>query len=70
MTQEQKRKAIQDIAFAIFSAIKEAGEAGIPSGHLYAALMGKMTLDQYNQFIEALVNTGKITNNGHLLKAV
>lgn len=66
----EQYKAIQDIAFAIFDAIKESGDAGIPSGHLYAALMGKMSLDQYNMFIGALVANKKITNSNHLLKAI
>lgn len=70
MTTEQQRRAVQEIAFAIFDSIKAAGAQGIPSGHLYAALMGKMTLDQYNMFIGALTKNGYITNTGHLLKAV
>lgn len=61
--------AIRRMAEAILEAITAAGEYGIPSGHLYAALMSKMNLDTYNKFIDALTRTGKITNQGFLLKA-
>lgn len=70
MTTEQRRQKIQEIAYVIYDIIKSSGDKGIPSGHLYAALMGKMTLDQYNLFIGALAANGKITNHNHLLKAI
>ena len=54
---------------AIYSAIEEFGSSGVPSGHLYAAVMGKINLDNYNAIIEVLVKVGKITNKGHLLTA-
>lgn len=54
----------------IHDCIKEAGDQGIPSGHLYAMLLGKVHLHVYQQIVDALVSTNKITNKGHLLKAV
>lgn len=51
---------------AIAEAIQEAKE--IPSGHLYAVLMDKMSLDQYNQIIGILKRTGLVTEDHHLLK--
>ena len=54
----------------LYDAIKEAGETGIPSGHLYSMVMGKMSLDLYQQCISHLVTAGLITDTGHLLKYV
>lgn len=69
MTTDQ-RKNLQNLAYAIYECIAASGPDGIPSGHLYARLIDKMPLDNYNVFISALVRTGKITNDGHLLKAI
>ena len=49
----------------IADAIRELGS--VPSGHLYAQVMGHMTLDNYNAIIASLVGTGLVQNNGHLL---
>jgi len=63
------QKAIQ-ITEAIREAIKDAGQDGIPSGHLYAMLMGFMSLHTYQAVIDILVKTKQITNNSHLLKSL
>lgn len=57
------------LANDIYEAI-ESSPNGLPSGHLYAALMGMMPLGLYQTLIDGLVGAGRITNNGHLLKAV
>lgn len=67
---DKQLAAIRQMASAILEAITAAGDAGIPSGHLYAMLMNNMGLDTYQQFIGAMVKHGKITNHGHLLKAI
>lgn len=54
----------------ILDAITEAGTRGIPSGHLYVALMAHITIDTYNTIIDALINTGKIKQSNYLLTAV
>lgn len=69
MTREQI-DAVAAVAALILSAIKEAGPAGVPSGHVYAVLMGKLSLDNYNAIIRGLEKLGKITNRNHLLKAI
>lgn len=66
----QQLKAIRAIADAIVDSVKAAGEFGAPSGVVYAALMGHMRLDQYEQFISALVNAGKLRKDGNLLYAI
>jgi len=55
---------------AIDDAIKEAGEDGIPSGHLYAAVMGHMNLDTYNGIIDILKKAGKVKEENFLLKSL
>ena len=42
-------------------------EHGIPSGNLYAMLMGEMTLEQYQNFELLLLATGRVRKNGYLL---
>jgi hypothetical protein len=49
---------------------KTSPVGGLPSGELYTKLMGKMSIENYQAIIDALVRTGKITNKNHLLKAV
>ena len=51
-TKEQIRAAIEMIA-AVGQLIKELGT--VPSGHLYARLMDKFTLSQYETIIDRLV---------------
>ena len=64
MTTEQAQKLIEFMG-AIASLIKEVKT--IPSGHLYAQLMGKMTLDQYNDMIATLQNAGLVSLKNDLL---
>ena len=64
MTTEQAQKLIEFMG-AIASLIKEVKE--IPSGHLYAQLMGKMSLDQYQNMIETLKKAGLVSLKNDLL---
>ena len=54
---------------AIHKAITEAGEAGLPSGHLYATLCGMISLETYQGILAILIKSGKITEQNHLLRA-
>lgn len=66
------REAVQLLIGAIDDAIKEAGNSGIPSGHLYTMLCGlipSMSLDSYEKIISILEQAGKIRVSGHLLTA-
>ena len=72
MTKEQIREQVTayiKTSRAILEAIIEAGEQGIPSGHLYAMCMGKMSLETYNHIIGTLTQGNLITDKGHLLRA-
>ncbi len=55
---------------AIHEAIVASGEKGIPEGHLYAHVMSMMSLSTFESMIKILVESKRITNNGHLLVAV
>jgi hypothetical protein len=46
-------------------AIRDLGS--VPSGHLYAQLMGILTLDQYNAIINTLKKAGMVSESGNLL---
>ena len=55
------------VAHAIAESIRELGE--IPSGHLYARLMGIMDLRQYEQFIDLLIDARLVKREpSHLLR--
>lgn len=62
---DRARVASLSIVQAVAEAIRELGS--VPSGHLYAQLMGKLTLDQYTQIIDVLKGAGLVTESGHLL---
>lgn len=65
-TNQQAIAALSAILDAITEAVNSSPN-GLPSGHLYASLMGKMTLDQYNQIIGALIRAGRIKQNANFL---
>lgn len=54
MSKTSETLAAVRVAHAIAESIRELGE--IPSGHLYARLMGIMDLRQYEQFIDILID--------------
>ncbi len=57
-------KAVISVLNTIVDAIAIADDEGIPSGHLYAMLMGKgMSYESYAVMIEVLVKAGKITQD-------
>lgn len=58
-------KATLNAILALTEAIRALGE--VPSGHLYANVMGHMSLDVYNSYIDAIVRTGLVTRSNHLL---
>ena len=70
VTSAYRRKVIFETCKAIYDTIAEAGEEGIPSGHLYAMLTGIMSLDVYNNLIDTLKRTGMITEKFHVLTVV
>ena len=64
-TTQNDVKAALGILRAVADTICELGE--VPSGHLYAHLMSKLSLEQYEQVIGVLKQAGLITESNHLL---
>lgn len=66
MVKPAEVKLAFEITVAIAEAIRHAGS--IPSGHLYAALMSRLTLHAFEQIINTLKNTGLIEERAHVLR--
>ena len=67
-TPEDIKAAVQaavELTVTIGRAVREVGE--IPSGHLYAAVCGRLSLAQYEAIIDTLVGAGAVRRRGHLL---
>lgn len=61
--------AVVRIAHAVAETIRELGQ--VPSGHLYARLMGVMELHQYEQVIDLLIDARLVErDHSHLLRWV
>ena len=63
-------RAVMLYANAMYDAIKESGDKGMPSGHLYAFMMQYVSLNVYEQILSVLKKIGKVTEENYLLKAV
>ena len=66
MTQETA--AVVQIVAVVAEAIRELGE--VPSGHLYARLMGHLSLEEYQAIVGALKQTKLIEEKHHVLRWV
>ena len=54
------------MAATVGDAIRELGS--VPSGHLYARLMGHLSLEEFNEIISTLVRAGLVRRDAnHLL---
>lgn len=58
-------KALKTFALMMLAEIVAHGETGVPSGHLYAKWMGKLSFAEYGMVEEVLTSAKwvKITNN-------
>ena len=66
-TKLEAMAALKAVLDCIEEAIDGAGTQGIPSGHLYAMLMGHLSLDTYQSIISAMKQSGRITERHHCL---
>lgn len=64
VTKEQITAAVQTIK-VVADIIRLKGS--IPSGHMYAELMGHLSLEMYNSVIARLKGAGLVKESGHLL---
>lgn len=65
LTPEQAKAALA-MTQAVAETIKTLGE--VPSGHLYARLMDKMSLETYNSLIGLLKRAKLVEEENNLLK--
>jgi hypothetical protein len=66
MTPAQRAAALRLALQVILDAVKEGGNRGAPGGVLYAALIGRISLQQFEQMMAALVKMGKLRKSGDL----
>lgn len=59
-------QAIRAIANVLLETVQEMGEQGAPSGPMYAAVMHRLSLDQYTHFMDGLVKAGHLRQDGHV----
>lgn len=66
---ESQAQAVAGAVLAIAECIRSLGS--VPSGHLYARLMGHMSLETYEGVIGLLIEAGKVKrHSNHLLEWV
>ena len=62
----QQIQAVREAGKALVATVKEMGAGGAPSGPMYAALMGKLSLNQYEVIMGTLVKHGYLRKEGHV----
>ena len=64
-----ERQIILAVVDAMMEVIERSGDMGVPSGHLFSSLEGRVNIGQYQQLIDGLTAVGYITSSNHLLKS-
>lgn len=54
------------LTLAVAETIRECGEA--PAGTIYAALIGRVSLEGFQKMIQQLKNAGLVSESSHMLK--
>jgi len=62
---QEKVSALFEFLQALVEVVKAGDSLGVPAGHMYAMLMSKMSLDQFNILMSSLVRSGKIKLSNH-----
>src|SRR5687768_5248204 len=65
-------KVTKEQVMAMFEAVKAVADlirakGEVPNGHLYAELMGALSLHQYERIVGVLVGAGLVRQRNHLL---
>jgi hypothetical protein len=69
MTTQQKFDAVVAVLKALLETVQECGDQGAPAGVMYAALMDKMSLDQFQHLMGILVQAGRVNCVHHVYYA-
>lgn len=62
---KQQIAATLNVVMAVAEAVRELKQ--VPSGHLYATLCDKLTLEDYNAVVATLKGAGLVTERHHTL---
>lgn len=65
-TPKQITEAVLALRDAFMEAIKAAGPMGCPGGLLYSAVIDKMSMRAFENFMDSLVAAGAVTKKGQL----
>lgn len=63
--QQQESEAYLRVVMAVADVVKELGS--VPSGHLYARLMDRMSLADYQAVVDLLKHAKLVEERNHLL---
>ena len=61
------REKVNALLCIILETVAEVGEMGAPEGPMYAAMMGKVTLEEYAAIRDMAVQVGLVTRSNHQL---
>ena len=64
MDDRSKKLAFLQMLRAFVEAVKAGGDLGAPAGVLYAAVLDKVSLEQFSTIMSALVAAGKVRKSG------
>jgi hypothetical protein len=62
---QRKKDIVIRMVFAVSDAIRELRE--VPSGHLYAQVMGFVSLQEYQMILDILTGAGAVKVENHLI---
>jgi len=60
----ERAHALHTVCQMFLEAVKEGGDLGAPGGVMYAAVMDKISLGQFEQIMSALVAMKKVRRSG------
>ncbi len=56
---------LAEVIATLIEAVKAGGSRGVPAGHMYAMLMSKVTLEQFQKLMDMTVRTGMVRHANH-----
>ncbi len=65
MTDAQKADVLVEVLATLIEAVKAGGSMGVPAGHMYAMLMSKLSLEQFEKLMNLAVKSGMVRHVNH-----
>lgn len=66
LSQQAQTQLLRQLCQMFIDSVKAGGSMGAPAGVMYAAVLDKMSLHQFEQMMSALVAMGKVRKCGDL----